>query len=234
MRGRRLFVVALVILCALPLTGNVPSSFFHRVADFQRPAGGFESAAYLSNFDSFLVEEYFLELPQLAAPSVRGVFASGFLLGNVTLGSAQLDAQSVVPLAIPTGPFPSEAVFSPSGRSLFVGSLGGGVSAYSVEPATGQVSIVPGSPFATPGPAQAVAVDPTGRFLYVGRPEGFPDASPIFVSAFRINLATSALEKIADYDLPRAGGRIESPRSPFRETVSMRPLMATATFSRSA
>ncbi len=201
MRGRRLFVVALVILCALPLTGNVPSSFFHRVADFQRPAGGFESAAYLSNFDSFLVEEYFLELPQLAAPSVRGFFASGFLLGSVTLGSAQLDAQSVVPLAIPTGPFPSEAAFSPSGRSLFVGGLGGGVSAYSVEPATGQVSIVPGSPFATPGPAQAVAVDPTGRFLYAGGRRVFPTLT-YFVSAFRINLATSALEKIADYDLP--------------------------------
>jgi len=211
MRGRRLFVVALVILCALPLTGNVPSSFFRRVADFQRPVGGFESAAYLSSFDSSIVQGYFLELPQLAAPSVRGVLASGFLLGNVTLGSAQLDAQSILPTAIPTGPFPSEAVFSPSGRSLFVGSLSGGVFAYSVEPATGQVSTVPGSPFATPAGADSVAVDPTGRFLYVAGRRVAPPPRTTFVSAFRINLATSALEKIADYELPQTpGGLIAS------------------------
>jgi 6-phosphogluconolactonase len=55
-----------------------------------------------------------------------------------------------------------------------------------VTPATGALTAITGSPFASPQPA-AVAVDPTGKFVYVA------NLSAGTVSAFAIAAADSSL-----------------------------------------
>jgi 6-phosphogluconolactonase len=64
------------------------------------------------------------------------------------------------------------------------------VSAYSINPATGALTAVPGSPFATGMNPWHVVGDPTGRFAYVA------NANSNNVSAFTIDAATGALSAI--------------------------------------
>jgi YD repeat-containing protein len=86
-------------------------------------------------------------------------------------------------------------VEDPSGHFLYVGgantSTGAGViSAYSINPTSGALTAVPGSPFAT-GPFNQrpkMAVDPSGKFLYSGASAG--------VFAFTIDPLTGALSPI--------------------------------------
>jgi DNA-binding beta-propeller fold protein YncE len=65
------------------------------------------------------------------------------------------------------------------------------VAAFAVDTATGSLTEIAGSPFATGGDtSQCVAVDPTGKFAYVTN-------SGSSVSAFSINSTTGALTAIA-------------------------------------
>ena len=62
------------------------------------------------------------------------------------------------------------------------------VSGYAVNPATGALTAVPGSPFATVPTPRSVTVDPSGRFAYV---------AGTGVAEYTINSATGALMPIA-------------------------------------
>src|SRR5262249_334897 len=94
------------------------------------------------------------------------------------------------------------SAYSSSGRSAFVvNDFSNQVSAFSVEPATGNLTLAPGSPYAVGDNPQGLAVDPTGRFLYVNNV--FGDT----ISAFSIDLQPSALPPIGTYpagDAPQA------------------------------
>jgi 6-phosphogluconolactonase (cycloisomerase 2 family) len=63
--------------------------------------------------------------------------------------------------------------FDPTGGHLYVGHLRGGgapifdVRGYTVDPATGALTAVPGSPFATPSFPSSLDVDGSGNYLYV-------------------------------------------------------------------
>jgi 6-phosphogluconolactonase len=80
------------------------------------------------------------------------------------------------------------------------------VSAYSVDPVSGALTAIPGSPFpawpvpvaglyaaSSAGPGGA-AVDPSGKFLYVSNPRS--DTENVYILAFTVNAATGALTAI--------------------------------------
>jgi DNA-binding beta-propeller fold protein YncE len=62
----------------------------------------------------------------------------------------------------------------PMGKFVYVANQrGSNVSAYTINPSTGALAAVSGSPFAAGSTAEGVAVDPMGKFLYVAN---FDDA----------------------------------------------------------
>jgi 6-phosphogluconolactonase (cycloisomerase 2 family) len=73
--------------------------------------------------------------------------------------------------SLPTGTGPIHVVASPDEKFLFVANAGSAsVSAYAVNPTTGALTAVPGSPFHLASDVNpfASAVHPSGKFLYVG------------------------------------------------------------------
>lgn len=107
---------------------------------------------------------------------------------------------------LPGSPFPVGPVsalslaFSPSGNLLAVGSYGvptpgaaqqGAVSVFSVDSSSGQLTQVPGSPFAAGGDPQSLAFSPSGNLLATAnRRQGS-------VSVLAINPSTGALTPVA-------------------------------------
>lgn len=83
----------------------------------------------------------------------------------------------------------------PSGKFVYVANSGNGgaghVSAYAINPTTGALQPVPGSPFAAGLTPYSVSVDPAGKFVYVA------NADSNNVSAFVINPTTGALVAVS-------------------------------------
>ncbi len=112
---------------------------------------------------------------------------------------------------IPNSPFPAgntpfQAVVDPTGTFLYVSNLNdsmGGISAYTIDPASGALTAVAGSPFPTqvnfPGP-HGLAIGAGGKFLYVGM-SGSVNANHV-VSAFSIDPATGKLTQLAGSPFP--------------------------------
>jgi 6-phosphogluconolactonase (cycloisomerase 2 family) len=73
------------------------------------------------------------------------------------------------------------------------------VFAYTIDPVTGALGSIPGSPFPAAREPVAAAVDPTGRFVYVACQNG-----PILggVSAYSIDAFSGALTQIAGSPFP--------------------------------
>jgi len=65
------------------------------------------------------------------------------------------------------------------------------VTAYGIDPSTGALTSIAGSPFASGTGALSVALDPAGKFLYVGN---YYDGT---ISAYTINSSTGALTGVA-------------------------------------
>jgi len=87
------------------------------------------------------------------------------------------------------------AVTDPAGRFLFVGGqFSSSISVYQINPTTGVLTPAPGSPFRSfnLGIAANLAVDGSGKFLYVGQTFA---TSPVV--AFSINQTDGALTEIA-------------------------------------
>src|SRR5262249_5385612 len=81
----------------------------------------------------------------------------------------------------------------PSGRFLYVLNYNSaGLAAYSIDPSSGSLTLVPGSPFG--GLGKSVAVDPKGRFVFVG---GFTS-----VEAYTISVSTGGLTPVAGSPFP--------------------------------
>jgi hypothetical protein len=96
-----------------------------------------------------------------------------------------------------TGVVPRQIAFAPSGRFAYVASSGdpvelygpcptGSVTAYAVDPQSGALSPLPGSPFLTPRRNSAISVSPSGSFAYVlqqtpASNERRPDGRPTLV-----------------------------------------------------
>jgi 6-phosphogluconolactonase (cycloisomerase 2 family) len=83
----------------------------------------------------------------------------------------------------------------PSGKFLYVANFGvsnftSTVSAYTIDPMTGFLTAISGSPFTAGVNPIAVAVDPSGRFAYLANNGGGN------VAAYSINASSGALTQI--------------------------------------
>jgi len=101
------------------------------------------------------------------------------------------------PFATQAGyPGPSRLAIEPLGKFLYVG-LGGTVNAnhfvaaFSIDPSTGVLTTVPGSPFATGNGPFSVAVDQSGKYLYTA------NSHDNTISAFTIDATTGALTSVS-------------------------------------
>ena len=148
--------------------------------------------------DMVIVNKKFLYLPQSDSQTIQA-FTIDHASGALT--------------AITGSPFPSSGadsvVSDPAGRFLFVGNQNtGSVSVFQINAATGALVAAPGSPFFAFNLdfAAVLAVDGTGKFLYVG--QDFP-ALPMY--AFSIDQNTGALSPAvgSPFNLGIAGVRTD-------------------------
>jgi 6-phosphogluconolactonase (cycloisomerase 2 family) len=135
-------------------------------------------------------------------PSNKFVYVANFVSDNISAYSVDgttgaLTAVSGSPFA--AGNAPRSIAIDPSGRFVYVAddSSHNNISAYTIDATTGALSSVPGSPFETaPTPttpgwnASSVAIDPSGKFLYVPSDAGY-------VLTFKIDSNTGALTVVS-------------------------------------
>jgi len=85
---------------------------------------------------------------------------------------------------------------APTYKFLYVSNVqGNDISAYSVNVSTGELTAVPGSPFAASVRPVFGTPEPSGRFLYVANQGDL--SNPPRVSAYAVDAATGALEELA-------------------------------------
>lgn len=97
-------------------------------------------------------------------------------------------------LPVPTGSLPKSVVVDPQGRYVYVANSGSDtISAFTRSTVTGLLTAIPGSPFALPSSADiapwSVAVDPSGKFVYVANRGA--TSSPSTISMFTIDTAST-------------------------------------------
>lgn len=148
--------------------------------------------------DMIVVNKTFLYLPQS---------------DSLTIQAFTIDHTSGALTAISGSPFPTAAADSvasdPAGRFLFVGNnTTGQVSVFQINSTTGALVQAPNSPFTAFNLdfAHVLAVDGTGKFLYVGQGAAF---LPVF--GFSIDQNTGALSQIigSPFSLNVAGVRTD-------------------------
>jgi 6-phosphogluconolactonase (cycloisomerase 2 family) len=101
------------------------------------------------------------------APTLAGNSVAGFRRGS----DGSLSALTGFPFALATGPMDAE--FSVDGRFLFVaGNTTSDIAVFSVDQTSGELTSVPGSPFAAPSLAVALAASPSGEHLVVAGQNG--------------------------------------------------------------
>jgi 6-phosphogluconolactonase len=123
-------------------------------------------------------------------------------LANVLYAYGIADDGTLSPFSPPTFPSaysPSYPALSPNGRFLYLPSFdafpqGGAttstVTVYSINPATGALAQIIGSPFVTGIDAGSIAIDPSGNFAYV--PNGFPN----IITGYSLNSATGFMSPL--------------------------------------
>jgi YVTN family beta-propeller protein len=124
---------------------------------------------------------------------------------DVSLYAVDADTGALSPLANPrvgvgcrTPPCGPRAIeLSPDGLAAFVPNrFSNDVSVFRVDPASGNLTAVPGSPFPAGTDPRSAAVDPSGRHLYV------PNTVSNDVTAFAIDPTTLALTPLAGSPYP--------------------------------
>ncbi len=91
---------------------------------------------------------------------------------------------------------------------MYVGTQSGaGIFAYTIDPATGALSPIAGSPFSTGVASAAVSVAPSGKFAYV---TNFPPGSCTVttVSGYQIDPETAALSPVSGSPFPAGSGAV--------------------------
>ena len=141
-----------------------------------------------------------------AGKFLYATISSSFMGTSTSVYGYAIDAASGGLTAIPGSPFtagenPVSAAVDVSGRFLFVANNantanGNSVSAFSIDPDTGALTSVPGSPFAASPFPLFVASDPSGQYVYVGL-----GSSP-GIAAFVTDQSTGALTPMAGSPFP--------------------------------
>jgi 6-phosphogluconolactonase len=141
-----------------------------------------------------------------AGKFLYATISASFMGTSTDVYAYAIDATSGALTAVPGSPFPAgenpvSAAVDVSGRFLFVANNantanGNSVSAFSIDPNTGVLTAVAGSPFAASPFPLFVAVDPSGQYVYVGL-----DSSP-GIAAFVINQTAGGLAPMAGAPFP--------------------------------
>ena len=112
--------------------------------------------------------------PRSVAVDPTGKFVYVGNQSSHTVTAYAVDAMTGALTTVTGSPFatvsnPMALVIEPSGKHLYVAGSSGALGAYTIESTTGALTPVSGSPYAATCCANngSVAVDPTGRFLYV-------------------------------------------------------------------
>jgi 6-phosphogluconolactonase len=144
------------------------------------------------------------------------VYVTNSTSGNISAYTVNAGSGALV--AVPGSPFPagigpSQAAIDPTGKFLYVTNvppfLGppgpSAISAFTISAGSGALTAVPGSPFPTVSGPVGMAVDPTGKFLYVAN-HGSDSAPSSDISAYTINAASGALNAIQGSPFPTPSG----------------------------
>lgn len=113
--------------------------------------------------------------------------------------------------SIPVAGQANHGTFDRSGQYLLltgnnVFGTAGGLSVYSLNASTGSLTLVTGSPFQVRDDPSGVAVDATGRYVYV------PNTADATISAFTLDSATGGLTPVSGSPFPSGGnGTINGP-----------------------
>ena len=137
--------------------------------------------------------------PQHLAVSPNGKFVYTANRDNSnTVGEFSINLATGVPTSVgtaPSGSSPLGVVVDPSGRFVYTSGINtNSVFAYKINPQTGVLTTVKGSPFAGVGSPSGLAVDPTGRYLMAAE-ACCANTAGIFV--YVINPKTGALKAVA-------------------------------------
>ena len=116
---------------------------------------------------------------------------SDVLVYRVDRSSGKLREVSGSPFLIPVDSFPLDVVVSPNGRFIYVGTPGTTIAGFAVTDRSGSLTPTPRSPYRAGDGAESLAIDPSGRFMYVS--STFSGT----VSAFRIQPKTGALTEVS-------------------------------------
>jgi DNA-binding beta-propeller fold protein YncE len=157
--------------------------------------------------------------PSSVAVDPAGRFAYVANGDSADVSGYRIDSTTGALTPIPGSPVPAEVgprsvAVDPRGRFVYVTSTGsvvppllGNVSGYTINSTSGELTPVPGSPFPLPEGwvPQSVAVDPSGRFVYLANRSGFPSGSDN-VSGYTIASTTGALTPITGSPFPAGLG----------------------------
>jgi RHS repeat-associated protein len=162
-------------------TFSTPKNFTNDVGSSLAPQMALDSKGNINvvwedttpgNFDIFFAGG---SLPGPIGPRFAYVANSGSnSVSGFTIDSTTGVLTPVSGSPFPAGVGPRSVVVDPSGRFAYVPNLGipppanGSISAYTIDPTTGSLTPIFGSPFSIPTGtgANSLAIDPTDRFLY--------------------------------------------------------------------
>lgn len=184
-----------------------PSNKFLYVADQRGGVFGFkidQTSGSLSTVSGspFPAGDFIFSLA--VHPSGRFLCALSFAFRNISVFSINNTTGALT--EVPGSPFatgidPSDMAIDPSGRYLYVINDPAGVdgastiSGYAIDPLTGVLSNLAGSPFKEKFDGRHLGLDPSGAFLYVA------NGNSASVSAFKIN-RNGGLKQIAGSPFP--------------------------------
>jgi 6-phosphogluconolactonase len=180
------------------------------------PSGGF---AYVANYNGYTVSAYTISPATGALTPITGSpFAAGQIPESVTVDPSgrflyvanlgnSVSAYTINPtigLSFTEDGNPVSVTVHPSGKFLYVANIEGeNVSGYKINPTTGALAAITGSPFFTGFLPAAVAVSPNGKFAYVLKTKFIQAGEPPLVGPFTgiigyaIDPATGILTAIA-------------------------------------
>jgi hypothetical protein len=194
-------------LCDTPFVLDLNNNFviqggtgFHGVGDFTvypRGAGGVLGMAHILGTDA--IERVSIQRP-------AGNFAVGLDIDGGVLSEFSINPSGQPTETAAQGTaFGQDVLIDNSGKFLLMVDQQGLVHVFTINPATGTVTEVSRSDSAGPN-AGPIAMDPSGRFVFVGSAAGTVSGSANQITVFAFNPATGAMTRQQAFPTPGAPG----------------------------
>ena len=133
----------------------------------------------------------------------RFVYAANTTSNNASLFTINANGSLNAAINYNVGTSPRFVIVHPAGRFLYVANHGSAnISVLEITQATGALTTLASSPFATSANPYSLAFDPQGRFLFVGH----ESAAVAAVSAYTVNAASGELTQVAGSPFAVAAG----------------------------